>query len=57
MFYYCKNLRNVDISSFTLKSDFSLFYNLPDSGTLIIKSEYKDKIRTIPSTWTIKTVD
>ena len=57
MFYYCRNLRNVDISSFTLNNDFYLFSGLPDSGTLIIKSEYKDRIRIIPSTWTIKTVD
>ena len=60
MFDYCKNLKNVDISSFTIndiKKNYDLFGNLPSNGTITLKSEYKDKIKDIPSSWTIITVD
>ena len=51
LFYYCYYLTKVDISSFTItdiNDNFNLFYQLRYSGTLTVKREYVNIIKTIP---------
>ena len=63
MFYYCESLQSLDISSFTINdtnNNFDLLYidyHYYDSGTITLKKEYKEKVKTIPSYWTIITID
>ena len=60
MFFSCSKLLFINISSFTItdiNNNFNLSSGLPENGTLIIKSEYKDKIISIPSSWTIEPVE
>ena len=60
MFYYLYYLEKVDISSFTIadiNDNFDLFSGLTLSGTLTVKREYVNKIKTIPSKWRIIPVD
>ena len=54
MFYGCSKLEYIDISGFTFDKNVSLFYDLPDYGTLITNSEFINKVdRQIPTNWNI----
>ena len=57
MFYYCDSLQSLDISSFIINdtnNNFDLiyiYYSYYDSGTITLKKEYEDKVKTIPPSW------
>ena len=55
MFYYCSNLRYIDISYFIIETDkdFSIFNSLPVTGEINVNNQFIDKINDqIPISWT-----
>ena len=55
MFYRCPKLEFLDISGFVYDKNVSLFYDLPEFGTLIVNKDFIDKINNqIPPEWEIK---
>ena len=58
MFFGCNNLKYLDISGFIYDKNVSLFYNLPDTGTIIVNNNFVDLIKNqIPSEWEIKIIE
>ena len=54
MFYGCENLRYIDISQFSYYENVSLFYDLPENGTIAINNDFISLIdKQIPSNWNI----
>lgn len=54
MFYGCSKLEFLDISGFTYDKNISLFYGLPESGTLVVNNDFINLIdNQIPSNWNI----
>ena len=60
MFFNCNNLRYIDISNFIIENiyydsndmdSFSIFSDLPYSGTIIINKKSNGKITYMPSKW------